>query len=176
MNIIFLGPAGSGKSTQAKLLSEEMGCSVVSAGDIAYYASQGNNEESKKIKETMLQGELLTDELMLRLVEEHLKGKEHSKGTILDGFPRTLIEAKDFSWPIEKVIYINVPDDVVTKRLLARGRIDDTPEVIKKRLDLYHEETVPVLNYYKEKGALVEIDGSSEPSLVFEKVKKICND
>lgn len=164
MNIIILGPVGSGKSTQAKFLADLFSIPVLSGGDVAYYASQGIGGE--EIRDIMAKGELLPDELMLRLMNDHLKGEEHSEGTIIDGFPRTLIEARMFTWPVDRVIYINISDDEAIKRLLNRGRMDDKLEIIKNRLEIYHKETEPVLDYYKEKGLLLEVDGGKNPEEV----------
>lgn len=159
MNIILLGPAGSGKSTQAQILSQELGVPVLSAGDLLYFVAQSTDPQATQIKEKMEKGELVDHETMVRLMEEHLMQKEHEKGTIIDGFPRSLIEAEKFSIPIDKVISIKIDDEEVTKRLLARGRGDDSEEVISNRIKVYHTEVGPVIEYYRQKGLLVEIAG-----------------
>ncbi|MDO8599915.1 MAG: nucleoside monophosphate kinase [bacterium] len=171
MNIILLGPAGSGKSTQAKILGEELGLPVLSAGDLLYFASQSDNPESKNIVEKMQKGELVDHDIMVRFMEEHLAQNEHSKGTIIDGFPRSLIEAEKFSVKIEKVIHIKVSDVEVKKRLFSRGRSDDSESVINNRIKIYHEEVGPVVEYYREKGILAEIDGEQEINTIASQIR-----
>jgi adenylate kinase len=159
-NILILGPIGSGKSTQADLLSQHLGLPHLSGGDLLHYASEADTPEARDIKEKMLKGELVADDVTVRLIEEHLKGNEHKQGTIIDGFPRNVKEAQMFSLPIDKVIYITLPDEEIIKRLTSRGREDDTPEVIQNRLRVYHEETEPLLAFYRSNGNLAEIDGN----------------
>jgi adenylate kinase len=106
----------------------------------------------------------------LRLVEEHLKQKEHKKGVIIDGFPRSLWQAKNFSFPIDKVVYLKVSDKVNKERLLKRGRGDDKPELIDKRLKIYHQETEPILAYYRQQGLLLEIDGERPVEVIFKDI------
>ncbi len=159
-NILVLGPVGSGKSTQADLLAQKLGLPHLSGGDLLHYASEADTDEAKSIKDKMLKGELVEDEVTVRLMEEHLKGEEHKNGTIIDGFPRNVREAQMFRLPIDKVIYITLPDDIIIERLTARGREDDTPEVIQNRVKIYHEETEPLLEYYKNQENLAEVDGN----------------
>lgn len=173
MNIILLGPAGSGKSTQAKLLSKELGIPTLSAGDLLYYSSLESTQVAQEIKEKMEKGELIDHEQMVKLLEEHLKQKEHGKGTIIDGFPRNVIEAKMFKVPIDLVVYIKVSDQEVTKRLKIRGRHDDTPEVIANRIRIYHQETEPVLDYYRSLGILQEINGEQSIQQIAAEIRKI---
>src|SRR3989338_7702499 len=170
-HIIILGPVGSGKSTQAKLLSDFLDVPTVSAGDVAYYASLGETPEAKIIKETMQRGDLLPDDIMYNLMTEHLGSGESSKEMIIDGFPRTLPEAEMFTWPVGRVIYIYVLDGEATKRLFARGCMDHKPDVIANRLNIYQKETEPVLEYYRSKEILLKINGDCSPEQVFEQIK-----
>lgn len=159
MNVLMLGPVGSGKTTQARLLADYLGIPLLNAGDLLFYASQEETPEADEIRKKMEKGELVESSVMHKLIEEHLKQAEHEKGTLVDGHPRTLEEAKMFSLSIDRVVYIKISDNEARKRLMARGRIDDKPDVILKRLEIYHNETEPVLDYYRKLGILEEIDG-----------------
>lgn len=161
MNILILGPVGSGKTTQARLLADYLCIPLLNAGDLLYYAAQESTPQAAEIKEKMEKGELVDSNVMHKLLEEHLKQPEHENGTLLDGHPRTLEEAEELDkiWNVDKVVYINISDKEAVIRLTARGRGDDTPEVIKRRLEIYHNETAPVLEHYRQKGILEEIGG-----------------
>ncbi|KKR39397.1 hypothetical protein A2210_03165 [Candidatus Woesebacteria bacterium RIFOXYA1_FULL_40_18] len=172
MNIVIMGPVGSGKSTQAQLLASNLGISLFNAGDLLHFLSMEDTKEGKEIQRAMKTGALVDDKLVLSHVEAHLKGEEHKNGVIIDGFPRSLSQAENFSFPIDKVIYLKVSDRVNKERLLKRERNDDTSEIIDKRLNLYHKETEPILNYYRKKGVLIEIDGERPVSIIFEDIKR----
>lgn len=176
MNVLILGPAGSGKTTQARLLADYLNIPYLTSSDVLHFASLGDDPQSKEIKESMEKGELVDDSIVLRLLEEHLKQSEHENGTLIDGFPRNVTEAESFSMRIDKVIYLDIPDNVVITRLTGRGRVDDTPELITKRLAIYHEETEPLVAYYKNKGILEEIDATRSIDEIAEEIKGKFND
>lgn len=159
MNVIIMGPAGSGKTTQARLLAEELGVPHLSAGELLHFQSQGESDLDRRIKKTMAAGKLLPDDVAGGLVAQHLKSKAYRQGFVLDGFPRNLNQAENFKIKVDKLVYLRVSREENTKRLLKRGRPDDTGEIIAKRLDIYYQETEPVLAYYKKRGVLVEVDG-----------------
>lgn len=172
MNIVVMGPVGSGKTTQAELLADHLEIPYLNVGDLLFYASQEDSPQGKEIREAMQAGKLVDEALTLRLVEEHLQGKEHSAGTIIDGFPRNLKQAKEPTVPIDVVFYLRVSDEVTKERLLKRGRSDDTEEVINKRLEVYHQETEPILEYYKEQGILQEVDGEKTIPQIFQDIEQ----
>ena len=159
MNVIFIGPAGSGKSVQAERLATELNVPHLNAGDLLYYASLGEDNEASLIREAMEKGELVDSSIATRLLDRYFSDPAHQGGVVIDGHPRTLEEAKDLKPPIDKVINIKLSDEVVKERLSKRGRHDDKPEIIQRRLDIYHEEMQPILDYYSSMGILVEIDG-----------------
>lgn len=167
MNIIFMGPQGSGKTTQAEILADKLKLPFIGTGDIYRQVAGLDTELGKRVKAILDKGDLVDDETTFKVVDSHLS--EIKSGFILDGFPRTLAQAQRELFPVDKVIYIKLTDDTAVKRLAARGRSDDTPEVIGERLRLYHEETEPILDYYRKQGKLLEVDGSG----TIEEVEKL---
>lgn len=159
MKILLIGPQGSGKSTQVDLLAEFLGLPKISTGDIFRELAKEDSEEGRQIRETMNQGKLIDDSVTAKTVERRLQKDDVRNGYILDGYPRNLVQKSLFDPKVDKVFDLEAPDEELVKRLLARGRADDTMEAIKKRLELYHEQTAPLLNYYKNQGILIEIDG-----------------
>lgn len=174
MNVLILGPVGSGKTTQARFLADFLRIPLLNVGDLLYFASQEDSEEAREIKSAMEKGELVDSQVMHKLLEEHLKQEEHKNGTLLDGHPRTLGEAEELDkiWKVDRVVYINISDLEAVKRLTARGRGDDTPEIIKRRLEIYHKETIPVLEHYRKMDILEEIDGERSIEEVSTEVQK----
>ena len=157
MNIIIMGPQGSGKSTQAELLSQQLNLPHIETGEIYRRLSQENSPLGQKVKEILDKGDLIDDQTTFEVVDKYLAAI--TGGFIIDGFPRTLIQAQRERFPIDKVVYLRLSDDQAVKRLMRRGRADDTPAVIKERLNLYHSQTEPILDHYRQSGKLVEIDG-----------------
>lgn len=170
MNILLIGPQGSGKSTQGLLLSEFLKIPFVVTGDILREISASDTDEGKRLKQILESGNLVDDQTVVKLIRRRVAKDDCENGFILDGYPRTMEQAKaveDLNF--NKAIYINAPREEVIQRLLKRGRIDDNEELINKRLELYFKATEPLLEYFKNKGILVEIAGVGE-------VEKIQND
>lgn len=159
MNIVFMGMPGSGKTTQAEILGQKLNLPVVITGAIYRQTALLDNDLGRKVKQVMEAGGLIDDEITFQVIDKHLG--EIKDGFILDGFPRTLVQAQREMVKIDKVVYVAVSDEEATKRILSRNeRADDTPEVITKRLEVYHQLTEPILEYYRKDGRLLEIDGS----------------
>lgn len=163
MKIILIGIQGAGKSTQGNILSEKLGIPYLSTGHIFREMAKEKTKLGRYIKEVMNSGALIPDDKTLEIVSVYLKRPEYDKGYIMDGFPRTTVQAEAFENGIDKVIYLNLPDKDALWRLSFRdeGRADDTLAGIRKRIELFHEVTEPVIEYYRKKGQLVEINGGN---------------
>lgn len=163
MRVILIGIQGAGKSTQGNLLSKELGIPYLSTGHIFRVLSKEHTHLGRYVKETMNAGFLIPDDKTIEIVREYLTRPEYRKGYILDGFPRTLVQAESFKTNIDKVIYLKISDDEALKRLEFQGRDgereDTTPNAIQKRIRSFHKFTEPVIDYYRKKGLLEEIDG-----------------
>lgn len=162
MKIILIGIQGAGKSTQGNLLRDKLNAPYLSTGHIFREMAKEKTPLGRYIKEIMNAGYLIPDEKTVEIVSEYLKKPEYKSGYILDGFPRTLEQVKLFENGIDKVVYLKVSDKEALWRLSYRegvGREDETLTAIRKRIELFHTLTEPVLDYYREKKTLVEVDG-----------------
>jgi len=162
MKIILIGIQGSGKSTQGKLLSDKFKVPYLSTGHIFREISKEHTKLGRYIKEVMNAGYLIPDRRTISIVSDYLNRKEYEKGYILDGFPRTVIQAKAFKNGIDKVVYLKVSDKEALWRLSYRNgeaREDETLKALRKRIDLFHKLTEPVLDFYRAKKKLAEING-----------------
>lgn len=169
MKILFAGPQGSGKSTQGKLLARFLGISYISTGDM--FRSLGG-----EIKQIVDEGKLVDDQLTSKIVEEKLKEEEYENGFIFDGYPRTMEQIKLFDPGFDKVIHLDLSDAEAKKRLLARGREDDTEDAITERLRNYHLQTDPILDYYRQKKIVKQIDGLGSIEEIQQRIKDTIND
>ena len=166
MKIILIGIQGSGKSTQGNLLRDKLGTPYLSSGHIFREMAKEKSILGRYMKETLNAGFLISDEKTIPIIEEYLAKPEYAKGYILDGFPRTTKQAEEFSNGVDKVVYLKVSDKEALWRLSGRMdegiREDNTLTAIRKRIQLFHDLTEPVTDYYRAKGNLIEVDGERD--------------
>lgn len=170
--ILLVGPQGSGKTTQAKVLAEKLGYKYLGTGEMLREIAQKGGPEAEKLNEIFATGKLLDDETICKLTKETLESPEYKEGFIVDGYPRTVNQKRIYDPDFDLVLYIKVSDEVAIKRLSSRGRADDTPEAIKNRLDLYHHETGPLLDIFLNEGKLWVIDGEQSVEAVSNQIFK----
>lgn len=170
MNLILFGPPAAGKGTQAKRLVAERGMVQLSTGDMLRAARTSGTELGNRVAGVMDRGELVSDEIVIALIEERLPEAEAAGGAIFDGFPRTLAQAQALDVLLEgrgrridRVIRLRVDGEALVERMAKRfaeeGRADDNPEAFKVRLKAYENQTAPLIPYYEQQGCLYEVDG-----------------
>jgi adenylate kinase len=213
LKLIFIGPPGSGKGTQAKRLAARHGVPHISTGDMLREAIADGTELGRQAAPIMAAGALVSDELMLGIIDERLAKSDAQRGFILDGFPRTLVQAEKLDTIVEKtsgngseglrVLQLLVPDDAIVERISLRrscptcgaiyhlasappavdmvcdrdgaeliARPDDNETAVRKRLEAFHRQTLPVATFYKAKNLLREVDGVGPVDQVFERIEK----
>ena len=208
MRLVFLGPPGSGKGTQAGMVSREFGIPQISTGDILREAIEQNTDLGKRAREYVESGKLVPDEIVLSLVEERTGKKDCAGGFILDGFPRTLVQAEglekilaDHGAALDAVVFIDVRDEVIISRLSRRrvcpacgapynldsdpprkegvcdkcggrleARVDDAPETVKTRLEIYRRDTLPLVEHYESEDLLKRVSGEGTVDGVFSSI------
>jgi adenylate kinase len=211
LNLVLLGPPGSGKGTQGERLQEDFRLPYYATGDILRAAVRDGTELGRTAKEYMDRGDLVPDEVIVGVIAERVASPESADGFILDGFPRTKAQAEaldskmsELGRDLTAVLLIDVPDEEVVRRLGGRRtcvkeghvfhvefdppknegvcdvcgarlviRDDDKPEVIRHRLDQYHEKTEPLIAYYDSAGVLRRVDGAQPPDEVSDKIRAI---
>jgi len=182
LNILLLGPQGAGKGTQAKRISEEYGIPHVATGDMLRTAITEGTELGRKVAPIVNAGDLVPDDLMIALIRERLLQDDTEAGFVLDGFPRTTGQAEaldamfaEIGRAFSVVFALQIPDEVAIERLTRRagleGRQDDTPGAIRKRLENYHRETEPLIEYYRARANLVTIHGNRSENEVFAEIQ-----
>jgi adenylate kinase len=183
VNVLLLGPQGSGKGTQAKRIEAEYGIPHIATGDMLRNAIEQGTELGREVKPIVENGGLVPDDLMIDLIRERLEQPDTAEGFILDGFPRTPAQADaldamltEISRGLSIVFEFQLPDAVARQRLLRRSelehRTDDSPEAIDRRLALYHEQTEPLVEHYRLQGNLVGIHGDRTVNEVFAEIQE----
>lgn len=211
LNLILLGPPGSGKGTQGERLQEDLELPYYATGDILRAAVKAGTEVGQAAREYMDRGDLVPDEVIIGVIAEQIEGHDADRGFILDGFPRTVPQARaldnelvGLGRQLEAVILIEVSDEEIMRRLTGRRvcsegghiyhldfnpprtegicdidgselivRDDDTPEVVRHRLDQYHDKTAPLVDFYEKQALLNRVDGSSDPDRVGESIRAL---
>jgi adenylate kinase len=172
VNIVLFGPPGAGKGTQARILAERRGWPQLSTGDMLRAAVKAGTALGKKVDALLTKGELVPDEIVIDIIAERYDQPDCATGAVFDGFPRTIAQAEaldamlaERGKKIDLVLELKVDDAVLLKRVEQRIkdggilRSDDTPETLKHRLNVYYQNTAPLLDYYKKQGKVVTIDG-----------------
>jgi adenylate kinase len=168
MDLLLLGPQGSGKGTQATRIAADYGIPHISTGDMFRSTIAAGSELGRRVEPILAAGELVPDDLTVELIRERLARPDARRGFVLDGFPRNIEQARTLDRMLEEigrdldaVLYFALPDEVAIERLLGRaraeGRTDDTPDVIQRRLAIYHEQTEPLAEYYRARDRLVPL-------------------
>lgn len=166
-HIVFLGPPNSGKGTQATTLAQFLSIPAISTGDMLRSSVAAGSDLGKRVEGVLARGELVNDDLMADLVRDRLAQQDAQNGFLLDGYPRTLAQAKTLDEilgqtgaELDHVVLIDAPEDVLVARALGRGREDDKEDVVRERLRQYREKTEPLIAHYDGQGLLRRIDGN----------------
>jgi adenylate kinase len=183
VNLLVLGPQGAGKGTQAKRIAAEHGIPHVSTGDMFRAAIAAQSALGRQVAPIVAAGELVPDDLTIGLIRERLSDEDARDGFVLDGFPRNLAQAEELDdmlaaigRGLDAILFFDLPDDIATERLLGRaadeGRTDDSPEVIARRLEIYHEETEPIVEHYRVTGKLVPLHAGAPVDAVYREISE----
>jgi adenylate kinase len=179
--LLFLGPPGAGKGTQAQRLASADGLLHLSTGDLLRAEVQAGTPLGQEAEAVMARGELVSDTLVLAIVRSRLE--QHQGGWLLDGFPRNLVQAgalaellEELTQQIEAVVLMELDDAVLLQRLLARGRTDDNEEVIRHRLAVYREQTAPLIEHYRSLGLLTPVEASGSVAEIEARIRAVLVD
>jgi adenylate kinase len=181
LNLLLVGPQGSGKGTQAKRISAEYRIPHVATGDMFRAAIAGGTELGKRVAPILAAGELVPDELTIELIRERLGEPDAGAGFVLDGFPRNFAQAEaldallaDIARGLDAILFFDLPDEIAKERMSRRaheeGRVDDSPEVIARRLEIYHQQTAPVVEHYRATGKLVPLHAERSIDEVWQEI------
>jgi len=180
MRIVFIGPPGAGKGTQAEKIIAMYKPAHLSTGDMLRAARDAKTEIGLEADKYMSSGALVPDEVVIGVIADRLKQDDCKGGYLLDGFPRTIAQAEaldkmlaEAGTPLDVVLELKVPDEELYTRLSKRGRADDNPETIRERIAVYNNQTSPLLDYYSKKGLLKTIEGLGTVEEIFARIEKV---
>lgn len=180
MRIVFIGPPGAGKGTQAERIVKTYQIAHLSTGEMLRAARDAKTEIGLKAEQYMARGQLVPDDLILAMISQRLEQPDCRSGYLLDGFPRTIAQAEALDamlarkgTPLDAVLEVDVPEEELFRRLSGRGRTDDRPEVVRQRLVAYQQQTAPLLDYYGRRGLLRKIDGLGSIDEIFARVQAV---
>jgi len=184
MRIVILGPPGSGKGTQAAMLVDELGVPHISTGSLLRNAAKRGTELGLQAKAITDKGELVPDDIMSDMIEERLSRNDVANGFILDGYPRTVTQAKSLDVmlarlekPVQEALHIDVDPELIIRRIAKRakeeGRSDDTAETVRNRMRVYAEQTAPVADYYEEQGLLTRVLGDGNKDEILQRILSV---
>ena len=177
--IIMIGGPGSGKSTYSEIITKKLGIPHIYTGDMMRKLAQQDTPDGRKVKELLSKGEFAPLEIVIKAVKDRVSQSDAKNGYVFDGFPRNVIQAnkmKEEGIGYDYVINLQVSEEEVIKRLTARGRADDKPEIIKNRIKVYHRETAPLLDYFKNEIINIKAEGGTPESIANEIIKKVENE
>ena len=177
MKLLFIGPPGAGKGTQAALVGKRLGIPHISTGDMFRHHVSNGTDLGKRVKSILEEGGYVPDDITVAMLADRLLTADAAPGFILDGFPRTgpQVEALDRLLGregLDRVVLFDVDEDALVNRMMSRGRVDDTEETIRTRFKVYHEQTAPLIELYGDRGLLVRVDGIGDVKEVTDRVLK----
>lgn len=184
MKLILLGPPGAGKGTQAKIIEDSRGCIQLSTGDMLRAAVAAGSEVGKQAEAIMARGDLVPDEIVVGIISDRIDQPDCAGGFILDGFPRNVAQAEaldrvlaDKGMSLDAVVELSVDDEILVGRIEKRAseteggpRADDNVDALRKRLEVYHAQTAPLIGYYADRGVLKTVDGMADVDVVTEAI------
>ncbi|KKD37805.1 MAG: adenylate kinase [Limnoraphis robusta] len=177
MRLVILGGPGAGKGTQAEGISQHLDIPSISTGEVLRNAIADQTNLGEKARPYVEKGELVPDDIMIQFIRQRLLQLDVSQGWLLDGYPRTAFQAEELDFLLEDLgqqlnwtIYLNVPEDELMKRSLQRSRSDDQPEIIQRRIEVFYQRTIPILEYYSPRDRLLDINGNQPPEQVQQEI------
>jgi len=180
VRLVILGGSGSGKSTQAQRLCSHLEITQISTGEILREAISHLSELGRHAQPYMIKGELVPDEMIIELIRLRLKKSDVIDGWVLEGYPRTAFQAEELDFLLDELgqkldwaIYLQVPEAVMVSRSLGRSLPDDQPEIVQRRVEIFYDRTVPILEYYDRRRRLLTINGDQSPELVLQSILKL---